>query len=155
MAGWRVLLDLLRPGGFMRLGLYSEVGRRDVVAARSFIAEKGFAPTPDDIRRCRADLLASDLAGIARYYDFFNTSECRDLLFHVQEHRLTLPAIASFLAGHGLTLIGFDVAPPVVQAFRAKFPSDRSLGNIEHWHRFETDYPDAFSGMYQFWVQKS
>jgi len=30
-AGWRVLLSLLRPGGFMRLGFYSEVARRDIV----------------------------------------------------------------------------------------------------------------------------
>ena len=26
-AGWRVLLSLLRPGGFMRIGLYSEIAR--------------------------------------------------------------------------------------------------------------------------------
>ena len=26
--------------------------------------------------------------------DFFSTSDCRDLLFHVQEHRLTIPQIA-------------------------------------------------------------
>ena len=31
------------------------------------------------------------------FNDFFSTSECRDLLFHVQEHRMTLPAISDFL----------------------------------------------------------
>src|SRR5262249_18451192 len=29
-AGWRVLLGLLRPGGFMHAGLYSELARRDI-----------------------------------------------------------------------------------------------------------------------------
>src|SRR5262249_46596860 len=29
-AGWRVLLSLLRPGGFMALGLYSEIARADI-----------------------------------------------------------------------------------------------------------------------------
>ena len=37
-AGWRVLLSLLRPGGVMFVALYSETARRDVVAARAFIA---------------------------------------------------------------------------------------------------------------------
>ena len=94
-AGWRVLLGLLRPGGVMRVALYSEIARRDVVAARAVIAEQGYQPTAQDIRRCRQALIASPLAGIARYYDFFSTSECRDLMFHVQEHRLGLPAIAA------------------------------------------------------------
>ena len=40
--GWRILLSLLQPGGLMHLGLYSEAGRRDVWAARNFIAERGF-----------------------------------------------------------------------------------------------------------------
>jgi tetratricopeptide (TPR) repeat protein len=33
LEGWRVLLSLLRPGGLMYLGLYSERARQDVVAA--------------------------------------------------------------------------------------------------------------------------
>jgi len=30
-----------------------------------------------------------------------------------------------------------------------------SMTNLDRWHEFETKYPDTFSGMYQFWVQKS
>ena len=44
-AGWRVLLSLLRPGGFMRVGLYSRLARRDINAARALIAERGYAST--------------------------------------------------------------------------------------------------------------
>jgi hypothetical protein len=49
-AGWRTLLSLLRPGGLMRVGLYGELARRDVVAARAFIAEQGYRPSADDRR---------------------------------------------------------------------------------------------------------
>ena len=38
VAGWRILCSLLRPGGLMRIGLYSEQARRHVVRAREFIA---------------------------------------------------------------------------------------------------------------------
>src|SRR5260221_525523 len=65
IAGWRVLLALLRSGGFMHVGLYSELARRDIVAARTFILEQGYRPTVDDIRRCRQDLLQSPLSGVA------------------------------------------------------------------------------------------
>ena len=39
-SGWRILLSLLRPGGPMQVGLYSELARRNVVAARALIAER-------------------------------------------------------------------------------------------------------------------
>jgi len=59
--GWRTLLSRLRPGGFMALGLYSEIARRNVVKARELIAARGYAGTPDDIRRFREDLIAKDI----------------------------------------------------------------------------------------------
>src|SRR6202041_2397212 len=54
--GWRTLLSRLRPGGFMWLGFYSELARRHVVAAREFIAARGYASTADGIRRFCQDL---------------------------------------------------------------------------------------------------
>src|SRR3569833_3462842 len=39
-AGRRALLSVLRPGGFMQLGLYSEMARRPVMAARALIKER-------------------------------------------------------------------------------------------------------------------
>src|SRR5262249_16383310 len=77
-AGWRVLVSLLRPGGFMTIGLYSEIARSDVVAARAFIAERGYRPTAEDIRRCRQELIALDegrrFRGITASGDFFSIS---------------------------------------------------------------------------------
>ena len=58
--GWRVLLSLLRPGGMMQVGLYSELARQNVVAARALIAERGYRPIPEDIRRCREEIMAAD-----------------------------------------------------------------------------------------------
>src|SRR5262249_1554058 len=105
-AGWRVLLSILRPGGLMHVSLYSEIARRDVVAARAFIAERRYRASADALRACRSELMrqedGSPLRNVARFNDFFTTSECRDLLFHVQENRMTLPAIKDFLAASGV-----------------------------------------------------
>ena len=154
--GWRILLTLLRPGGIMHLGFYSELGRRDLMAARAFIVERGYAATPADIRRCRQDLLKTPMGIIARFTDFFSTSECRDLLFHVQESRTTIPAIKAFIDGHALKFIGFDLDDTAAQNFRALFSANGwSMTDLDKWHAIETQHPNTFSGMYQLWVQKS
>jgi Tfp pilus assembly protein PilF/SAM-dependent methyltransferase len=157
LQGWRVLVSLLRSGGVMHIGLYSAAARSDIRATRAFIAERGYKETAADIRRCRQELLASKdktpLRNVTRYSDFFTTGECRDLLFHVQEHQFTIPAIKDFLDGNGLTFLGFT--GPVGEAYRARFPEDQAATDLDRWHAFETENPLAFVNMYQFWVQKN
>jgi tetratricopeptide (TPR) repeat protein/2-polyprenyl-3-methyl-5-hydroxy-6-metoxy-1,4-benzoquinol methylase len=151
--GWRILLSRLRPGGFMRLGFYSEIARRHVVKAREIIAAQGYASTPDDIRRFRQDA-SVELQWLRDTGDFYSTSECRDLLFHVQEHRLTLGQIEAFIGDSGLQFVGFNLDAQVLHQYRARFTDDPSRTNLRNWARFEADNPDTFAGMYHFWIQK-
>lgn len=153
--GWRILLTLLRPGGLMHIGLYSEAGRQDVWAARKFIVDCGFGATPDEIRRCRQELLETPLASVTRFTDFFTTSECRDLLFHVQEARVSIPMLKAFITDHGLKFLGFEFWSSMLQQYRSYFASSGwAWADLDRWHAFESEKPDLFSGMYQFWIQK-
>jgi tetratricopeptide (TPR) repeat protein/2-polyprenyl-3-methyl-5-hydroxy-6-metoxy-1,4-benzoquinol methylase len=158
-AGWRVLLSLLRARGCMQVALYSALARRDLAPARDFITAGGYSPTAADIRRCRQDLIAAGdpaaLTILATAGDFFSTSGCRDLLFHVQEHRLTLPQIGGFLADQRLEFLGFEADPALLRRYAATFPADRTMTDLMHWHAFEIEHPRAFLNMYQFWVQKA
>jgi hypothetical protein len=154
-AGLHVLLGLLRPGGLMHLGLYSEAARRTVTAARKYIADKGYGISADDIRRARQDLLNSNLRNVTNISDFYSTSECRDLLLHVQEHQLTIPKIEMLLDEAGLALVGFVFDPPRAAHFASLFArAGKSLTDLGVWHDFEQHHPDIFAAMYQFWVQK-
>ena len=156
LEGWRTLLGLLRPGGFMHVCLYSELGRQDVVAVRAKIAEQGLGASPAEIRRCRQDLLETPLRGITRFNDYFSMSECRDLLFHVQESRTSIPEIKSFVSENKLKFIGFVFDRNGLAKYRALFAENRwPMAELDRWHDIETRYPDTFSGMYQFWVQKA
>jgi tetratricopeptide (TPR) repeat protein/2-polyprenyl-3-methyl-5-hydroxy-6-metoxy-1,4-benzoquinol methylase len=156
--GWRILLSRLRPGGFMELGFYSQLARRHVVKVRELIAARGYASTADDIRRFRHDPALWDasvaLQCVSTSPDFYSTSECRDLLFHAQEHRLTLGQIESFLADLGLHFIGFELDADVLHQYRARFAGDPCGTNLRNWARFEADNPDTFAAMYRFWIQK-
>ena len=86
--------------------------------------------------------------------DFYSMSDCRDLLFHVEEHRFTLPQLKGVLRGAGLEFIGFLVDSSVASAYSTRFPNDKSRTDLDLWHRFETEFPDTFAAMYDFWVQK-
>jgi SAM-dependent methyltransferase len=162
--GWRALLQTLRPKGLIQIGLYSRFARTHVQAARGLIAERGYRAIPDDIRRFRREIMDHEHPGFAdsailhrvtQAEDFFTMSECRDLLFHVQEHQLTLPQIAGFVDDNALTFIGFDVNAATQALYRARFPADAEMKDVATWHLFERENPDTFVGMYQFWVQKA
>ena len=159
VAGWRELVSVLAPGGHMLVGLYSERSREDVLAARAFIAAAGYAPTDADIRRCRQDLLAADrsprIDRLTRRSDFYVTGECRDLLFHVQEHRFTLPRIAGAIDALGLRFNGFVLEEDLASRYAGQFPDDPGMENLGNWDRLEVLLPQAFTGMYIFWVQKA
>lgn len=158
LAGLRVLVTLLRPRGLIHLGFYSESGRQPMVAARRYIAQQGYRGTAADIRRCRQELMRekpADLPDLAELSDFFSTSACRDLLFHVAERRMTLPEIEAFLAAEGLALVGFQLGPHVAERYRQTFPADATMTDLANWHAFERQHPYAFSGMYLFWVRRS
>ncbi|MBI5307879.1 MAG: class I SAM-dependent methyltransferase, partial [Planctomycetes bacterium] len=157
--GWRVLLSLLRPAGFMKLGLYSETARRHIVKARAFIAGQGYGTAADEIRRCRQELMdmdkCADFGTVLKSSDFFTISTCRDLLFHVQEHHITLTGIDTFLRDNHLTFLGFEIGDDVLNEYKLRFPDDPAATNLDQWQIFEREKPDTFFGMYQFWIQKT
>ena len=161
LAGWRILTDLLRPGGLMKIGLYSELAREDVVACRKLISDNKYSASAEDIRRCRQDILSLSAEGndvLSRIFsknDFFSMSECRDLLFHVQEHRFTLPQLEEALTELELEFLGFEMREQgALTAFRKRNPQDTDLTSLRLWHQFELENPDTFSNMYQFWCRK-
>lgn len=166
LRGWRTLVELLKPGGFMRLGFYSELGRTQIVALQQRLAGRGYDGSADSIRRGRQELMSALMserisaqkpgdAPVLHSPEFYSLSACRDLLFHVQEHRLALPQISAFLSQNGLTFLGFELDAATLAHYRRTFPDDTSMTDLDSWHRFETANPATFVAMYQFWIQKT
>jgi 2-polyprenyl-3-methyl-5-hydroxy-6-metoxy-1,4-benzoquinol methylase len=155
-AGWRVLVPLLRPGGKMLIGLYSELARRVVVEARARIAARGYGATAVDIRRCRQDIIreAEHWKTLVDVRDFYTMSGCRDLLFNVMEHRFTIPEIAAFLNDNDLSFLAFEPFddPGVIKQFHEQFSGAADEADLDQWRRFEADHPETFWGMYVFTV---
>lgn len=159
IAGWKVLSRLLRPAGVMKIALYSERARSAFVAAQSWARENGFPATPDGIRRARQQLAAMPQDhpawGATTVRDFYYLSGCRDLIFHVQEHRFTIADLARLLPELGLEFLGFETSGDTRQRYDALFPHDPRRVDLVCWEKFEEIYPATFLTMYQFWCQKS
>ena len=153
-AGLHVLTSLLKPGGTLKLGLYSEAARRDIAAARDFIAAGHYGSTTDDIRNVRqiiADHPDPRISDCSMRYDFFTTSSCRDLIMHVQEHRFTIPQIENLLKECGLIFLEFSLHRRIFgDVFRKKFPDPAAFYDLDKWIELEEEHPTFFSGMYNF-----
>ena len=143
----------------MKLGFYSNIARRDIVKVRDMIAKEGIGSSAQEIRAYRKHLLElKDTDGFGwatRRGDFFSTSACRDLLFHVQEHRMTLPVLSNFFKENDLNFLGFEIDSLVTRSYKSRFPTDLSATDLNNWHIYEEENPDTFFGMYQFWIQKN
>ena len=146
----------------MKVGLYSDIARQSIVNARREIAKKGYTSSPDDIRRYREEVIKlgldsnSEVIKVLGLRDFYSLSTCRDLLFHVQEHRFTLPQIEVALNDLSLKFLGFELQQSWIRSeFRELYPEKDAAVSLPLWHQFELKNPNTFKGMYQFWVEKA
>ncbi len=157
--GLTALIEQLKPCGYIKLGLYSEIARSVIVEARSLIQKLGFTGTPESIKRFRKKILDGELKGLeslAKFgKDFYSLSECRDLCFHVQEHRYTTKKLQRLLDSHDLSFCGFMVPDQIKILYNERYPSDRDMTSLLNWGELEKQYPSTFAGMYQFWAQKN
>ena len=155
-AGWKVLVDCLKPGGLMKIGLYSELARQHVVKIRNEINNADIGSSSADIRSFRNMILKSDKDHhtlIKKSTDFYSLSTLKDLLFHVQEHRFTIPQIHDYLNTLGLRFCGFETKD-IVSQFQQINTEKEDLYDLNKWYAYEEANPEAFGGMYQFWCQK-
>ena len=156
VAGWRVLTDCLKPGGLMKIGLYSELARQHIVEIRQEISRAGIGSSDVAMKSFRAKVMRSDQnhhKKILNSSDFYSLSTLKDLLFHVQEHRFTIPQIQDCLSELGLKFCGFESAK-IVSHFKQTNTGADDPYDLDKWQAYEEANPRAFAGMYQFWCQK-
>ena len=156
LAGWRVLTNCLKPGGLMKIGLYSELARQHIVEIRQEISKAGIGSSDEEMKSFRTKVMNSDQdhhRKISNSQDFYSLSTLRDLLFHIQEIRFTIPQIQDCLSELGLKFCGFE-AEKTVSQFNLTNAEGDDVYDLDKWQDFERANPSAFVGMYQFWCQK-
>ncbi len=158
-AGWKVLSGLLKDRGLMRIGLYSRYARWAINEARGVIGSKKMGSDSLSIRAFRdnIDIHLEDetIEKLGFSFNYYNLSECRDLLFHVQEHQFDLPQIKEHLDTLGLKFLKFHLNKGAVQEYAKQYSViDPESRNFETWDSFEEKNTDTFASMYNFWCRK-
>lgn len=162
--GLQSLQQLLSPTGVMKLALYSEAARKQVITFRKLIEQSQQQSGKNlDQRLLRQALLMNQIPGdwsdIINSHDFFSMSNCRDLIFHEQEHQFTPDTISNLLSGNQLDFIGMLPTNSGRRAFEKIIGTGLNQDNknnntLKNWNRVEQEKSDIFSGMYQFYCRK-
>ena len=147
----------MEPNGYLKLGLYSEYARKHIVKLKEFVKKNNFQTNITDIRNFREFAKNNSKENLFQKinlnFDFYSTSSVRDLIFHVQEHRYTLPKIENLLKKFDLEFLGFTNSI-IKKEYSKIYPEDLKNTSLENWNNFEINNQDIFREMYQFWVRK-
>lgn len=154
-AGLQALAAILRPGGVIKVALYSATARQQITRLRA-MWQGNLPREPQDIRLVREAILQKTLTGhweeIYNSPDFYSLSACRDLLFHEQEHVFDVLDLPAFASEAGLNWLG--MVTPGNHAEIAATGKSAGLLTPTEWHQLEQQKPGLFNGMYQFYLQK-
>jgi len=155
-AGWAALAGALKPGGAMRVMVYSRIARLRVQAARTYIADLLGRPIDDDLLRdVRRRLIGKAAHLLAGSQDFYTLGGIHDLLLHRHEDPFDVPRIVRALDRLGLELLAFDLPTPFHRArYRREHPDDPAFRDVKAWAALEMKEPLLFRGMYKFWCRK-
>ena len=152
LEGLRALGAVLAADGVIEIALYSEIGRRRLLPAIRWRETAGFPATAEGIRSLRRAVFSAPpglpIQDAALFPDFYSMSDCRDMLFHVQEHRFNLQQVGELVQNAGLVLREIAVSKKVGDKYRDSLPAGLDP-DIEAWSRFEAAHPDAFTNMYR------
>lgn len=162
LEGWRILVDCTKPKGLMKICLYSRIARKDIIRNRELMKDRNLSGTLQDIRFLRNEIIKGEnrdfifLKNIPSMLDFYTTSGCRDLLFHVQEHQFSLIQLDEIIKNLGLKFIGFafyEHDEVIRDKFKQEVPNGSEYSLLD-WHKFELNNPSTFISMYQLWLKK-
>jgi SAM-dependent methyltransferase len=150
--GLNLLRDKLAPGGRLQLSVYAATGRVAILAGIALRQRLGLPPTVAGIRKVREAILAlppdDTAAAVTRYHDFFFTSECRDLLFHVQERTYTLNQLDALFARARLKVLQLTLPENGAALYRARNPQGDPDRDLAGWAEIEKGHTDLFGPMY-------
>ena len=151
MSGWKILVDCLKPGGLMKIGLYGEVERKHIVKARDIISNLKIGNSRKEMIAFREFIKTCKDPNLITLYneaDFYSTSNYQDLIFHVQEHRFTAPQLYRCIEDLNLIYLGFEY-PNKKEKERGQIKCPEWMRGLNSNYSNELDFPNQ-----AFWLQK-
>ena len=155
--GLKCLLSVLKKNGFIKLGLYSELARRNIIQFQRRYPTDKINMTEEKIQYYRSQILNTsneDDKSLMIFNDFYTMSDFRDMVFHVNEHNFNISKIKDMLKQVNLDFCGFSGFTTLSNSFINNLGKKFNRCDLNDWEKIELYEPDLFKGMYQFWSQK-
>lgn len=156
--GLKCLMSVLKKNGFIKLGLYSELARRNIIQFQRRNPTDKVNITEEKIQHYRSQILNTsnkDDKSLIFFNDFYTMSDFRDMVFHVNEHNFNISKIKNMLKQVNLDFCGFSGFTTIGKSFIDNLGEKFDRYDLNHWEKIEPIQPDLFKGMYQFWCQKT
>jgi len=158
VAGLRALMNVLKPGGLMKLGLCSRRTRAQFQEATRVVRERNIGRSPGELRDIRQEIIRLQNGatnGPTHFEDFYYMSGFRDLLCPAHEVTFNPAELKPILQAVGLRPLGYRNLKPADRAeYVQRFPQDPYMGDLDLLDAFESDHPDVFRGELQMlWAQ--
>ena len=156
--GLKCLLSVLKKDGFIKLGLYSEIARRNIIQFQRRNPIDNINITEEKIQHYRSKILDTnnkDDKSLMIFNDFYTMSDFRDMVFHVNEHNFNISKIKNMLKQVNLDFCGFSGFTTLGNSFINNLGKKFNRYDLNEWEKIEPHEPDLFKGMYQFWSQKN
>ncbi|EAT12539.1 methyltransferase domain-containing protein [Bermanella marisrubri] len=152
------LTNHLKPGGFIKISLYSEHARASIRNLREKLTKSRELLDHEQIKVIRQALLNSDTNGSLKNIidsdDFYSMSGIVDLLFHQYERQFNLMDIKTLCDEFDLCWLGFsNLDNQTMDKFSNFYNGYGKVDSLQDWHEFEQENPNTFSAMYQFYCQ--
>ncbi len=154
--GWKTLCDILKTDGLIMIGLYSKIARSHIEKIRAKIKKLNIEVNKQNVIEFREKIISSNDKNydlIKKSSDFYSLSNLIDLLFHIKEHRFSIPKIEDYIKKLNLKFCGFENTH-LLNYFEENHKNTNDIYNLDLWNKFEVNNPRIFAGMYQFWCQK-
>lgn len=155
--GLKCLLTVLKNNGFIKLGLYSELARRNIIQFQKKFPTNNNNITEEEIKNYRSQIIDSnnkDDKSLMFFNDFYTMSDFRDMVFHVNEHNFNISKIKNMLKLANLDFCGFSGISTQGDFYINNLGKKFNKYDLNDWEKIEPQVPDFFKGMYQFWCQK-
>ena len=153
--GWAALAAVLKPGGAMRIMVYSKLARMRIRALRTLFPDLVGRPVDADLLREVRRRVIARAPAIPTTRDFYALAAVHDLLLHRHEDPFDVERIHRAIDCLGLQLLAFGFPDRGTRLrYAREHPDDPLFRSFANWQAFELRQPTMFARMYRFWCRK-
>lgn len=154
-AGLAKLRGKLLPGGMLKVAVYSQHARQQIIKLRQQLSFINCSA--QTIRRQRDDIIAQQgepqWQGIVDSRDFFSVSGTKDLLFNEHEVQFTVAELVNMVEDNQLKPIGIVLDSTMQKNWMTHFGTLPNPSDFDRWAELEQAMPNTFNNMIQLYCQ--